>query len=387
MSTGNSYYDYVLGILSGAGNAMDLPGSMIRDVLAGRPAFDQMATPFGDQNRTTGRQLARDYGMAGDRDTWGNFIGGMALETAFDPLSYAGVGLLTKGAKAKPAQMMRAMGAQAADPVGIAGDGMAQAGRHVGGVQNALTHRNYMATHNPPTGTWTEDLLGQYDAVHNMPLPDTAYNSGKIRFTPSELMDSFGKVDAAGAYHNKHGLPPFARPDMERAAMKSMTDDLGEEFRDSALLYQHYPTPIRKVYQQSSPTGQGIINKGGGGQHVVRKPVKPDPLAKYDDELAERMLDDMDVGQEMNYHKNHGPDTDFGWGLQNSGETYRQWSRLPRWWGPQHDDYDLRGLFKWQQEGVNHYRNAARNGPQTTFDRVAKFNQQRLNRDLNYGEF
>lgn len=85
--------------LQGAGNLLDLPGSMARDALALQNPFDQLATPFSDQNRISGRGLLRNYGLAGSQDTWGNFAGGLAVEAATDPLNFIGGGFLGKYAK------------------------------------------------------------------------------------------------------------------------------------------------------------------------------------------------------------------------------------------------------------------------------------------------
>jgi hypothetical protein len=92
------------------GNALDLPASMVRDVatwLPGGPKpanpFDQLLSPFSADNRTTGRDLTRGYGLAGKEDTWANFIPAMALEIGLDPLTYATFGAsaaLTKGGQA-----------------------------------------------------------------------------------------------------------------------------------------------------------------------------------------------------------------------------------------------------------------------------------------------
>lgn len=88
----------LLDILSGVGNVLDLPGSSIRDALALQNPLDQWASPFSQQNRTSGRQLLRRYGLAGEEDTGLNAAGGMAAEMALDPLSWLGVGLAAKGA-------------------------------------------------------------------------------------------------------------------------------------------------------------------------------------------------------------------------------------------------------------------------------------------------
>lgn len=99
-----------LGGLVKLGSFLDLPGSMVRDVLAFKNPLDQLLTPFSPDNRTTGRDLARQYGIIGKRDTWGNFAGGLAAEIALDPLTYltfgataSGKGLTTAGKVAQRA--------------------------------------------------------------------------------------------------------------------------------------------------------------------------------------------------------------------------------------------------------------------------------------------
>lgn len=88
-----------LGTVGAVGNLLDVPGSMVRDTLAGKNPFDQILTPFGDENRTSGRDLARSYGLAGNKDTWGNFAGGLATEVLTDPLTVLGVSALGKTAQ------------------------------------------------------------------------------------------------------------------------------------------------------------------------------------------------------------------------------------------------------------------------------------------------
>jgi len=75
---------------------MDLPGSMVRDAIALRNPLDQLLTPLSDENRTSGRDLLRRYGLASNQDTWGNFIGGLAAETLLDPTNLIGGGFLSK---------------------------------------------------------------------------------------------------------------------------------------------------------------------------------------------------------------------------------------------------------------------------------------------------
>ncbi len=88
--------------ISAVGNVLDLPGSAIRDVLAVRNPFDQFL-PWNwtsSENRTSGRQLLRDYGLVSKEDTYGNWWSSFGAEIALDPLTYLGAGALLKGAQA-----------------------------------------------------------------------------------------------------------------------------------------------------------------------------------------------------------------------------------------------------------------------------------------------
>ena len=85
----------------GAANILSLPSSSILDILAGKNPADQYLTPTSGENRTTGREILRQWGAIGKKDTWGNFLGGLALEIATDPLTYVGgAGLYTRATKA-----------------------------------------------------------------------------------------------------------------------------------------------------------------------------------------------------------------------------------------------------------------------------------------------
>lgn len=100
-------------LLSYAGNALDLPASSLRDLVTGNNPFDQWATPFSSDNRTSGRDMLnpifgsnKETGMAG----WLNDpmegvadILGFGAEMLLDPLnavSGTGVVRALKGRKA-----------------------------------------------------------------------------------------------------------------------------------------------------------------------------------------------------------------------------------------------------------------------------------------------
>ena len=91
--------------VAGLGNILDLPGSSIRDLLALKNPLDQWLPWMWarSEGRTSGRDLARQFGLAGKEDTYGNWWGGLAVELLTDPLTYTGIGALTKAGKATQA--------------------------------------------------------------------------------------------------------------------------------------------------------------------------------------------------------------------------------------------------------------------------------------------
>jgi hypothetical protein len=95
--------------LSTAGWLLDTPGALVRGVLAGKP----LSFLGSSDDRVTGRELLRQYGMAGTQDTWGNFGGGLAAEILLDPLTYGTLGLsavLGKGALGPAGRAAQAAG-------------------------------------------------------------------------------------------------------------------------------------------------------------------------------------------------------------------------------------------------------------------------------------
>lgn len=77
-------------------NVLDTPGAATRNMLAGR---NPLINPLSGENRVSGRDLLRQYGLAGNQDTWGNWLGGMAAEMALDPTNLIGGGLLANTVK------------------------------------------------------------------------------------------------------------------------------------------------------------------------------------------------------------------------------------------------------------------------------------------------
>lgn len=88
--------------LSGLGWLLDTPGAVVRGTLSGGLGKGLAALWETTDDRVEGRELARQYGLAGKDDTWSNYLGGLATEILLDPLTYGSLGLnavLGKGAK------------------------------------------------------------------------------------------------------------------------------------------------------------------------------------------------------------------------------------------------------------------------------------------------
>ena len=171
-----------LSALQYIGQSLDKPGRAVRGLLGGHPEELLNAIPFSsgmgltdpngllgdyiavtnDRNYTSGRDLLRDYDLIGDRDTWGNFAGGLGVELATDPLSYLTLG--TGTALSRAGQVASRAGALPGTAVGRMGGSLRglldDAGRlaaDTGGTQlDDLTARLTAAA---GPGGLTDDLL------------------------------------------------------------------------------------------------------------------------------------------------------------------------------------------------------------------------------------
>lgn len=103
--------------LEAAGNLFDVPGSVVRDIAAIPTALwgsgganvdynplDQLLpwNWMSGEGRTSGRDLLRSYGAAGEEDTWTNLGTGIGAEVLLDPLTYLtfGASAVGKGGRA-----------------------------------------------------------------------------------------------------------------------------------------------------------------------------------------------------------------------------------------------------------------------------------------------
>ena len=90
MSMTDFWKDFGLGLM----NLFDLPGSMVRDVFAWENPLDQLADPFGHEDRATGADILRKYGAEDP-----GMLSSMGVEMLMDPLMLVGGLGALKGAK------------------------------------------------------------------------------------------------------------------------------------------------------------------------------------------------------------------------------------------------------------------------------------------------
>ena len=102
---GSEYYSPVL---DAVGNAFDLPGSSVRDLLVGRNPLDQFASPFSADNRVTGRDVLDHWGVTAPNKETGmagwlddpmeglRDLAGFGVEILTDPLNVVSALKLSK---------------------------------------------------------------------------------------------------------------------------------------------------------------------------------------------------------------------------------------------------------------------------------------------------
>jgi hypothetical protein len=97
--------------MAGLGWILDTPGAMVRGLLSGGPGKALSSLVETADERVDGRELLRQYGLVGDDNNWGNWIGGLAGEIALDPLTYLNpLAILGRGATRAPARVAQKAG-------------------------------------------------------------------------------------------------------------------------------------------------------------------------------------------------------------------------------------------------------------------------------------
>ncbi len=229
-----------LGGLSMVGNALDLPGSSVRDLLGGENPFDQWLSPFSDENRVGGRGLLERAGMlrrnrpgfdAGD-------VAGFAVDVVLDPTTYTTFGASALG---KGGQALKKAGIYADDIAKIAAKKAGKAGQKIGkrqarmqlkvsdvleeltagqrkAYESALTKGGKQVLDPTQTAKIADDTVGGLIGV-GIPFKDPSFTFGR----GSKSMAVANKLDALSEKAASTGMVRAARSalDWSVGAMKS----------------------------------------------------------------------------------------------------------------------------------------------------------------------
>lgn len=261
-----------LGGLAVVGNALDLPGSMVRDVLTLNNPLDQLLDPFGDSGRVSGRDLLTQWGVTekNDPNAWELAdVAGFGVEVLADPLTYlGGVGVATKAGKLAKAADATAEIAELAK--------LAKQGRRVTELKSTL--RDIIPKLNPAkqtdleiaagaAGLKLDDVLDQpLKAGMNWGLPFTeGVDTSFLGLGPRADEIVFGALDTAGdwlggtyparvaksLFQQRYGgkvTPPeqaveSARYDLQKRG-KTEADQIGSQLR------RDYDEPYRQFLKE-----------------------------------------------------------------------------------------------------------------------------------------
>jgi len=238
----------MLGGFSSLGNLLDTPGSMVRDVLAFENPFDQLLSPFSSENRTTGRDLLRKSGLAGDEDSWGNLAAGIGLEFALDPLTYLTLGgsaALTGGGKAAKAAGMLDKAADVATAARVA-KGAASAAPKLTDLATATSKAAMLDAGGDAAkalekaglsgrSTFASTVVGPREAKRTMSLGDLLQaTQGDARQTAIKNLDEYAKklgMQDHAELLAKHGSEPLAHSGRVGVPLTN----IGQTFESSAL--------------------------------------------------------------------------------------------------------------------------------------------------------
>ena len=182
--------------IAGAGWLLDTPGAVVRGLLSGGPLKALSALGETTEDRVTGRELARQHGLIGDEDNWGNFFGGVGAEMLLDPLTYFGAGLIGHGAKTVGGGILKKSGAMKWMPSTLMernADAIASGGSRVGPREFARkTTVGDFVDMLPPevAGSHKAQLMLLAKEHAAKPLSTVERLLGQKRLTAQELLNS-----------------------------------------------------------------------------------------------------------------------------------------------------------------------------------------------------
>ena len=290
-------------IASGAGNLIDLPGSMVRDTISFSNPFDQLMSPVSSDNRTSGADISR-YWAGGDVDSGGNQLAGMLIDILTDPLMLASGGTLAAGK----------MGAQAAGSV-AKGVGKAAAATksglrsglnktHIGKVLQKNKNLKHQAN-KLETPVLREEAMKRVMTPEQIAADGLAYAQANRGQMLKDSVAPYGEALGRGAQQVKRSLlgnPGNAATsqrigyDVSSGAPMQAARYLGQTAKDFG---QGVMAGNRNAMMQAGAIGTNAASTMGG-LHRSQEPSIEEMIAQAimeDPELGSQLLEILGVGQ------------------------------------------------------------------------------------------
>jgi hypothetical protein len=217
------------GTLATIGHVLDTPGAMVRGTLDGGIGKGLSALYESSDDRVTGRELLRSYGLASDKDDWVSWSQGLAAEILLDPLA-----MLSGPAKALTPAGQAVKAAGLSDEVARAAsraylDNAAKVSPEIASraksAYDALTKDGRNLTAND---LFSKPLVGKRAAAKFSTLDDVVKYADDPKAARDDVVSFLGKGDA------KAGEDAF-----NKIKSQNLSNDIGVglPFQDAAVTY------------------------------------------------------------------------------------------------------------------------------------------------------
>jgi hypothetical protein len=271
--------------LSRIGHLLDVPGAVVRNTATLHNPLAPLLHPFSDEGRTSGRDLLRQAGMIGEDDTTSNWWAGLGAEFLLDPLTWTGIGALTKAGQAaqKAGTLTKGFapsikaGERSLFSVGLP---LTEHATHIGTGAAAQKAAGYVDTalgavaNSPPgravQGLFNPEAMGQFTGLGQQIAKRMypARNSAAVRTAEqvSEFLkpikqlrqafdETFGSdVAAWSGPHGAGAAPAEFAQDLTHHTFErlfGLTAELGGDFDRAASLFSLDPSKLNPAVRQS----------------------------------------------------------------------------------------------------------------------------------------
>lgn len=291
--------DMLLKGFYGAGNILDTPGSMVRDALALQNPLDQLATPWSSENRVTGRDLARKWGLASEQDTAANMAGGLGLEMALDPLTWLGAGGVVRAMRGASTASKAARPAAAASKAAGASRGAVAAsyGAPVAGLGLMAANEDQDPTLNYLAAAMMAAPLayGMVKGVRGLGKGKQAAQQAPVAPTAKSL------ASAAGATAIKRSKPSATMRSLQKSGAirgKVLHQGAGQTSNPDRAMLDSLSSDVIHYDPAHSPETAGLLGKADRDTIVtpyVVNVVPPDLRPNVYRDAARSLADDGNV--------------------------------------------------------------------------------------------